>query len=345
MKAQLLKSFNFESNMNLGYLIKKCIEKINQSNNIILTTHENPDGDAIGSTLALYQYIRSLGKNVKVINYSPTPPYLEFISYADDILVYEIEQHKEYFMEADLIIVLDLNDIPRMKTVGEAILSSRAYKIIIDHHLEPKEFADLIVVDTDAPATGELIYKLIKSDSAFKMSKGIVDAIYIAILMDTGSFRFDRTDSEVHHIAADLIELGADPVVLYDKVYNIKTLNAVQLQSMSQATTELLFDGKFSIALVRREFFQQTNTQKHDTEGFVEDQLKVLGVEAGVLLTQTTDSSEIRLSFRSKTISIREIAVHFGGGGHAHAAGARIIGKTIDEVKSDVIKEVTKIFS
>ncbi len=330
--------------MTLQQSLRQCHKALLESENLIICTHEKPDGDAIGSSLALYNYAISIGKKVNIILNNPAPPNLEFLPGAGSMAVYDESRDGHLFDEADAIFILDVNDLPRLNDVGRAIMKSSAKKVVIDHHENPQSFADVHCIDTTATATGEILFKFFWVNDKTSLTKEIAECLYVAILMDTGSFRFDSTDSEVHRIVADLIDLGANPSALYDKIYNNRSLNSMRLEGLVVSTAELHFGGKFCSMLARREFFEETGTDKYDTEGFVEDQLSIKGVEAGVLITQTEGNDEIRLSFRSKTISVRDIAVKFGGGGHRHAAGGRINNCTIDQAKEIVLEAVGEFF-
>ncbi len=336
--------------MKLKQSLQKCHEVLLESENIIICTHEKPDGDAIGSSLALYLYAVSLGKKATIVLNNPAPPNLVFMPAADKMILYDQSGNQQLFDEADAIFILDVGALARIGDVGLAIVKSGGKKVIIDHHEEPEDIADVICVDTAATATGEILYRLFQIGSNTALSKEIAECLYVSILMDTGSFRFDRTGSETHRIVAGLIGLGANPALLYDRVYNNRSLNSMRLEGLARATAELDLDGKFCSMLVRQEFFEETGANKYDTEGFVESMLSIKGVEAGVLITQNInidniENEEIRLSFRSKTISVRKVAMRFGGGGHKLAAGGKIYNRTIDEAKEIVLKAVGEFFA
>ncbi len=323
---------------------KDCMDVFNKVDRFIITTHEKPDGDAIGSCLALYNYTKTKGKDSKIINISQTPDNLKFLPNSSEIIEYKKEQHEKEFLNADAIFILDINDISRLGEVGEAIKKSNAIVVVIDHHVSPENDHDYCFMDTTASSAGELIYKFLQEDEGLRLDTSISDPLYVAILMDTGSFRFDRTDAEVHRIVAELIETGSIPGELYDRVYNTRTLNGFKLKSLVEGTIELYYNNRFSAMIARREYFIETGASRYDTEGFVEEQMSIKGVEACVLLTQTPDNDEIRLSFRSKSIPVRDIAVSFGGGGHQHASGGKIHGVTIDKAKEIVVDKVGELF-
>jgi len=318
-------------------------EKIEKSYNIIITSHVSPDGDAIGSMLALHFFIKKhFNKKSKMFITGGINNNLKFLEGCENIQRYD-DRVMEDIIGADLIFVLDLNDLNRLKEAGDAVAMSNAYKVMIDHHLEPKPFADLEMIDTEATSTGELIWVLIDALNG-KFDKRISNALYTAIMTDTGSFRFDKTTSETHYIVAKLLENGADPVKCYDEIYNQKTVQALKLLGMSLANMELYNQGRISIMSLSKSDFDKADAIEDDTEGFVSNTLSVKGVEVGVLITER-EKGELRISFRSKgNYSVRETAARFGGGGHKFAAGARTLNQEFQEVKMNIVNELDKLF-
>lgn len=318
-------------------------EKIEKSDNIIITSHISPDGDAIGSMLGLYYFIKKqYNKKAKMFINGGINNNLKFLEGCEEIHRYD-ESIMEEIMGADLLFILDLNDLSRLKEAGDAIEMSNAYKIMIDHHMEPHNFADLQFVDVEATSTGELIWVIIDAIGG-KFDKRISNALYTAIMTDTGSFRFERTTGGTHYIVSKLIENGADPVKCYDEIYNQKTVQAMKLLGMSLANMDLYKDGRISIMSLRKEDFDKADAIEDDTEGFVSNTLSVKGVEVGVIITER-EKGELRISFRSKgNYSVRETAAKFGGGGHKFAAGARALNQDFDVVKSNIVNELEKLF-
>lgn len=324
---------------------KEIKNRIEKSKQITITTHGNPDGDAIGSALSMYHYIKLFDKKVKIIIHDDVPHNFKFLEGAEHFEIYNADIHNNFILNSDLLFIVDLNDPKRTKSPAEILIKTQAFKIIIDHHYAPELFADLSIIETDASSTGELIYKLIKSDVSKRINKEIADALYSAILTDTGSFRFPRTDGETHRIIADLIDIGSDPVNLYENIYNIRPFKSVKLLGEAFAGMELHFDGKLCIMALEKEHFERANAGEEDVEDIVENFLTIKGVKVGVLISDSLTTQEVRISFRSKDdISIRDIAMQFDGGGHKHAAGARVYNTAIDEVKHRVIKAISKIF-
>jgi phosphoesterase RecJ-like protein len=324
--------------------LNKCQEIFSFANNIVISTHTNPDGDAIGSELALYHYDKQYTKNVEIINDTPTPQNLKYLIGSEVIKIFDEGNYHQKILNADLIIVVDLNDSKRLKSVQESVLKSRAKKLVIDHHLEPQNFADYYLVDSTASSTGELIWRFINEDKNAHINPETANAIYCAIMTDTGVFRFSNTNATVHSIISKLIDYGADVVNSYDCVYNQNSLESIHLLGEALDSICLYYDNKVSIMTISKDMFLRTKALNEDIDNYVEKTLSIRGVKFGVLIAHILDINEIRLSFRSKDnfISAREIAVKFGGGGHEQAAGARIFDNDIQSAKSEVIREIGK---
>lgn len=317
---------------------------ISSANSIVVSSHINPDGDAIGSELALYHYLKKLDKSVEIINHSSTPGNLVFLEVAGEIKQYGDEFTIDYFNKADTIIIVDLNDPTRLKTLSEPLLTSKAKKIVIDHHEEPKQFADCYAVDTNASSTGEIICRMFFYWNA-TFDKKISNALYTAIMTDTGSFRFPRTTPEVHKIIAHLIECGADPVMCYEEVYNQMSYSKALLFGKAFSSLELFYRGKLGIIALRKSSFLDYGADESDTEDIVERILSVKGVEVGIMISEPPNSDSIRISFRSKgQYIVRDLALDFGGGGHLHAAGARAQNANIDDIRLELIAKAEKLF-
>jgi phosphoesterase RecJ-like protein len=314
-------------------------EKIDGSTNIILTTHRNPYGDAIGSTLGFYHYLNSIGKNSKIIIKGPLPFNYKFLPESDKIEIYD-DSHFDLIQNCDLIFVIDLNDVERTGSPAEAIKSSNAFKIVVDHHIEPKAFADLYFVKTEATSAGELIYYLCKHKNDNGLCPETASCLYSAIMTDSGSFRFPRTDGTTHRIIADLIDNGADPVELFENIYNIRPKQVVKLLGEAFAGLETI-DDKICILTLCREHFEKANACEEDVEDIVEQSLTIENIKLGILLSESLNKDEIRVSFRSKgDISVRDLAVKFNGGGHKNAAGARFFNQSIEDAKKLILDEL-----
>jgi bifunctional oligoribonuclease and PAP phosphatase NrnA len=279
-----------------------------------------------------------------MIIHSPVPYNYKFLKGSENIIQYN-EECDDFILSSDLIFVIDLNDVERTKSPAAAIKKSSAYKIVIDHHLEPKEFADLYLTDDEATSAGELVYQLIKNDKQNYLNDAISSCLYSAIMTDTGSFRFPRTDGNVHRIIADLIDQGANPVELFENIYNIRPSKVVKLLGEAFGGLELFFSGELCVMTLDKSLFLRAGAVEEDVEDIVEQSLTIEGVKVGILFSECLQKEEIRISFRSKgDISVRDIALKFNGGGHKNAAGARIFNTSLNEAKRLVLKEMESYF-
>ena len=314
---------------------EKFRQVIQQGNRFVLTTHVNPDPDAIGSELAMARFLTSLGKIVAVLNHSATPVYCTFLDPKGIVEQFDPPHHANMVLNADVIIVLDANQPERLQSLKPYLLSSKAVKVCIDHHPDKTPFADLYIVDESTAATGEILYGLLRFLDENSITPDIASPLYAAIMTDTGSFRFPKTDPELHRIVADLIEHGADPVDTYRRIYEQGTANRLQLLGGVLSTLQLAHDGKVATMFVTREMFQRTGTSEEDIENFINYTLTISGVQIGLLFTELPDG--VKVSFRSRgEIEVNKLAQEFGGNGHKNAAGARIpaarLKPTVDQV-------------
>ena len=241
---------------------------IESNSRFVLTTHINPDGDGLGTEIALAVYLEKLGKQATIINYSPTPNNYLFLEEFHPILWFDTIAHTAIIENAEVILVLDTNQPDQLMTMKSLIMSSNAFKICVDHHLEPGEFADLYIIDEFSTATGEIIYRLLSFLTERAIDREIAIALYTAIMTDTGSFRYPKTDPEIHKIIAHLIQAGADPVVIHDYIYERNTIKRIHLLGMALANLQCTPDGKIGYIILTQDMFKMTDTHELDTEVF-----------------------------------------------------------------------------
>ena len=310
---------------------------IQQGRNVVLTTHISPDGDGLGSELALAAYLKSRGKTTAILNHSALPSTYDFLDPEHVILQYNDAQHRSAIESADVILVVDTNHPDRLAGMKDIVLASKATKVIIDHHLDPDPFADLEVIDASAAATGLIIFQFLSSRKNFSLSKEIATALYVAILTDTGSFRFPKTDGTLHRAVASLIDAGADPVQIYQDVYERALLGRIRLLGMALQNLSTTHDGQVAYLTIPRSMFTETGTGEADTDNFAPYALGLNGVRIGLMFIETDEV--IKISFRSKgDIWINKLAQEFGGNGHKNAAGARIAGGNLASVVTEVLE-------
>jgi len=303
----------------------------------VLTTHVNPDGDGLGTEVAIARYLQKLGKQATILNYSATPDNYLFLANLHPIFQFEPSQHAHIIEDAEVILVMDTNHPDRLVDMKSVLLSSKAVKICIDHHLEPGDFADLYILDESSTSTGEIVYRLMNYLNSRSIDSESAIALYTAIMTDSGSFRYPKTDSETHKIIAQLIQMGADPVAIYEHVYEHSSINRVRLLGLALANMQITDNGKIAYIVLTREMLDSTHTSEIDTEAFVPFTLTVDRVQIGLMFSEI--NGVVKVSFRSKgDIWINELAKEFGGNGHKNAAGARIPNARLDEIVSQVLE-------
>jgi phosphoesterase RecJ-like protein len=322
-------------------MLKKILDLIKNHENFLITSHVNPDGDSIGSEIALYKYLIKQGKKVCVINYSKTPDNYLFLDSGNIIQQFDENRHKQIISDSDVIFILDTNEYSRLRLMAPLIKESPAKKVCIDHHLGESNGFDYYFCDTDSPATGEILYKLFKLNGINYIDKEIAVPLYTAIMTDTGSFRFPRTDSETHQITAKLIEHGADPVSIFNEVYDKAPLGRIKLLSRFLNTLKTAYDNKLAYAHIYFKDFEETGTNVFDTEGFSHHLMSIHTIQVGIIFTQTPRG--VKISFRSKgEICVNNLAKEFGGGGHMNAAGAWVDNGDMDILTEEIITKTKK---
>lgn len=315
------------------------LEKIIKENNsFLITTHVNPDADAIGSEIAFYNILKKLGKTIYVINFSSTPYNLTFLDNDNIIQKFNEHDHKNLFNEVDVLVALDFNNPNRIVKMEEFFAKSTKLKICVDHHQHPEEFVDHFFNDPNYSATGHIIYDFIKETNIVKLSYELAVPIYAAIVTDTGSFRFERTSAALHRIAADLLEKGVNPVDVYDKVYEQSNYGKIKLLGESLSSVKLNKTGEIAYMIITREALLRTGTDESEVDGFVNFCLSIAGVKIGMLFFELKDG--MKISFRSKgNIPVNLLAEDFGGGGHINASGTRILQSGVDGLIDKVIEK------
>lgn len=307
----------------------------------LVTTHVNPDGDAIGSVLAMYHYLHDRGSAVNIFLPSACPRNLQWLPGNEHMVVWtNTSEQRKVVSNSAVTVVLDLNSLGRLETLGTFIRESGATIVNIDHHTRPEAFAHVQIIDEAAASTTFMLANLLDitgSDSRTAMAT----CLYVGLMTDTGSFRFPRTDASVMRLAADLIETGADPVECYEKIYNVESINRTRMLGAALAGMQLYHNGRLCVMTLTIGEMNKHQCTLEDTEGFVHHTLSVLGVRMGALLIEVPGT--IKCSFRSKgDVYVRDLAAKYGGGGHVYAAGARIP-KTLNEVVDLVVTEASML--
>lgn len=304
---------------------KELVKLFTVSGNILLIGHINPDGDAIGSQLALRHYLLSLGKNVSMM----TPNYLqEFLKWMEcseeiNVFIQNREKCKQLIKEADLIVMLDFNQSNRLGEAEKKVLSSKAKKVIIDHHMDPSGFADLLISDPSSCSTAELVYRIVTELNGTPfIHRQYAEALYVGIITDTGNFDHGTYSGETFRIVAGLLDTGIDKQKIHDLVFN--NFSSDRMRLMGYALNEkMVILPEFQTAYISlsRDELRRYNYLKGDTEGFVNMPLSINGIIFSVLFIEK--DGFVKLSFRSKGAfpSNRFASRFFNGGGHLNASG------------------------
>jgi len=313
--------------------VKNNIETIcrllREKDRFLIACHENPEGDAIGSELALALALRKMGKTATVLNADPVPANLAFLPGADSV-VFE-EDGARY----EVAVVVDCGSPERTGRV-QAELSKCRLLVNIDHHKTNGEVGEYTLVDPEAAATGMLVYRVLVA-MGFEIDYDVAVNLYVAILTDTGSFHYANTSSEAFHIAGDLIRKGIDPWAVAEQVYETQSVSRLRLLGRVLGSLEVAAGGMVAAVTTRRKDLSEFCATKDFLEGFINYPRSVIGVEVAVAFRE--ESPEVyRVSFRSKgRVDVSAVAQAFGGGGHRNAAGCTVAG-TLSEVKRRIFE-------
>ena len=286
---------------------------------VVITTHQNPDADALGSSLGLYNFLKARGHDVTVITPTAYPAFLEWMHGNESVLVYtEMEQSavQSLIDSATAIFCLDFSSLSRINELGELVRRAAAIKVLIDHHLNPEDFADYMMWSTDAAATAELIYDLIELyEATDEIDVHIADCLYAGIMTDTGSFRHPSTSAKVHRIVSDLIEHGANVNRVSKMIYDNNTENRIRFVGFAISQRLYVHDDlNMAYLKISKEDIAAYDLQPGDTEGLVNYALSIKGINLAAILMEK--DGLIKMSFRSiGDFSVNDFAArNFNGG-------------------------------
>ena len=312
--------------------LEPLLEVMRTKGNVVLATHLNPDGDALGSLLGLADILESMGKRVFRYLEKPVSPLYSFIPGSDrgETDLEALAEFVRYSGDDIVCISLDCGDRERLGQYGSELLKIRPF-IVIDHHKGNNGFGDFAWVDSKRSSTGEMIFDL-AAELGQPVSKNAAHALFTAIVTDTGSFRYESTSAHTFDVARQLVDLGALPDVVSRNLYDNFTVERLQLMQMVLATMEVLADGHIAIIHVTREMLDQTGCTLEDTENFINLPRAITSVQVAVFLKETSPGM-VSVSMRAKdTCDVAEVAARFGGGGHRNAAGFRAADAIVDSV-------------
>jgi phosphoesterase RecJ-like protein len=305
-------------------LYKEVWKKIENSDNILLVSHINPDGDALGSSLSLYPILKKMNKKVTVFNATkPLPQYLDFLPNFDKVT-------DKLPKKIDLTISFDCGSFDRL-----GLESKPSFLINIDHHISNTNYGDINLIEPNAASTSQVVYNMLKANNV-EIDKDAAICMYTALVTDTGSFQYESVNEKVFEMAAELVKCGVSPDYVAKMLFQRDRLSRLRLLAKAYETIELCCEGKAAFVEVTKEMMEITGAIKEDTDTIVNSVRAIATVEVACLLREEDEG--IKISLRSKNYAdVSKIATKYGGGGHIRAAGA-----TIKEFDLKKVKEMLK---
>jgi len=329
--------------------IKDLKNILSYPKDVVIISHRNPDGDAIGSSMAFRYFLESYGHVVKVIYPSDYPTSFAFIKGIDQCVIYDSNPPlaEELIKKADVIACLDFNSLDRIDKMGSLVADSKASKILIDHHLDPEPFADFELSETTASSTCELVYKFIQLlDEDKKLNTFISELLFIGLITDTGSFKYS-TNPYTYEVASSLKKKGADDYKIQDLIHNTMSVKQVSLLGHCLANRmEIIPEYGTGIITLTKQDYSDFDIGRGDTEGVVNYILMMKGMKVAAFITE--QPTIVKLSLRSKgDISVQDMArKYFNGGGHKNASGGALYSKldsVVDKFKAVLPEFVDKV--
>ncbi len=297
--------------------MNKILETFKTSNNFLIISHKNPDGDTIGANFGLHLCLKALNKSV--ISYCDSELPFEFKFLLDFGIEFTNNSESILLKKFDTVIMVDCADNKRVRDF-EKIRENCNTLINIDHHVTNNNFGDLNLVQPEKSSTGEIIYNILKQ-GGLPLNKDIAIPLYVAVVTDTGSFRYSNTTPETFKVAAELISFGINAYEITEKIYESKPYKRILLLKEALNNLYLSKNKKVAVMILRKDILKKYNATYDDTDGFVNYGRSIAGVEISIFIKEEEDGC--KLSFRSKgNLDVTKIAVKFGGGGHRNAAGA-----------------------
>jgi len=315
--------------------IKKAMDVLKIYSNFLITAHVNPEGDSLGSQLALAQLLEAMGKKAIMLNDHKVPYVYDFMPKSDKIRT-RIDKNVDY----DIAVVIDCPILERIGRVNEVLKEGKMI-LNIDHHASNAKFGKVNWINEKASSCGEMVYTLFK-ELGCNIDKDIALNLYTAILTDTGSFKYSNTTSQTHRIAGELIDYGLDVYAIQKSIYERRTLNELKLLGLALSDIQTEEEGKIAYFAVTRKMARDAGIELKGTEEFVSFPRSLDNAEVALFFREEKESS-VHVSFRSKSdLDVNKIATSLGGGGHAKAAGCLIKG-TMEEAKEKSLAEVRKV--
>ena len=316
---------------------------IKSKKRLLITTHVHPDGDAIGSEIALAEYCRTCGCEVLIINNETTPEFFQMVDVQREIVPFNAAVHETAIQSMDGCLVVDISDWARLKEIGKLLQRYQIPVACVDHHIPTDVMGPVQINLQYASSAGEVLYRFFKACHV-KLNLAMVNALYMCVLTDTGSFRYSNTTPFTLRMAADLRHKGADFKQIYEQVYESESRARTILKGRMLSNLQFLCDGRLVFFILTQAHLQQCGAEMWETEGFSELPRLIKGVEISIMFTETTDQ-HVKMSFRSKGhIPINGLAMKFSGGGHLYAAGATLAG-SLEDVIPQVLAQAMFLFN
>ncbi len=295
---------------------------------VVIVPHKNPDGDAIGSSLGLYHYLKNLQHEVTVIAPNDYPDFLKWMPGETSIVIYESTKTTAdtIIKNADIIFTLDFNALNRTGDMEQPLAASKAVKIMIDHHQQPESYAAYMYSDVNMSSTCQMMYHFIEMlNDTKRIDADTATCLYAGLLTDSGSFRFPTTNAKTHLVAAALIDKGANQSEIYNAIYDTHSFDRLQLLGRALSNMKLLPEYRTAYITLTQDELNSFNFKKGDTEGFVNYGLSIKNIIFAVIFIENKQEGIIKISLRSKgRFSVNEFSrAHFYGGGHDNAAGGK----------------------
>ena len=312
---------------------------------VAIATHIHPDGDALGSQVALARSLGVLGIEAVPVLAEPVPVNFQFLFPEGRVLTADDPRAAAALARADCIAVLDVSKSDRLGKLMNPVLSSAARRICIDHHADGDFPAHLSVVDPGASSTGELVYELGRVLLEGRpLTPDIAGPLYVAVVTDTGGFRYSNTHARTHRLAAELVSVGVSPAQIHHEVYEKSRPETLRLLGMALAGLETDAGGRLAWMVVTRDSLQRSGARQEDVDGFVEHPRSLAGVDVAVLFMELS-SGRLKVSLRSRDgINVQQLAARFGGGGHFNAAGILMDGPW-DRARQAVLAAARELLS
>lgn len=318
-------------------LIQKAKHVLSPADRVVIIAHVGPDGDAVGSSLGLADYLKGQDKTVHVLLPDPIPGFLKWLPGADSIVTFSEQPDacKAYMEKTDVVVFLDFNQRKRMGGLEKFLEGNKAKTILMDHHPYPDTFADVTLSYPQIASTSEIVFRYICRTGAFDvMSKDCATCVFTGMMTDTGAFTFNSNNEEMYYIISQLIRKGVDKDGVYNKVYNTYSVGRMRLMGFVLYKRMQIWENMATAVIaLSREDVQSFDHQVGDTEGFVNLPLSIDGITLSVFMREDVD--KIKISFRSRgTFPCNKLATAlFNGGGHLNAAGGEFYGSLQDAVK------------